>query len=274
MAMAAPAAPSLWAAATAAQQQQQQQQHQQFPADVVLPTSALRSTGRPGICIPIAVPSQSPPSTPLPTPLPTPMARSQTAPPTPFLAGSDGGMQLCFTGNPQLPFADIANPPMPSGYPCRARTAQEPQFIGSRRPSSMSLSEAATPIAATPLVYGQLLGEDSARLLGASGSSLGRRISISGSPISGAPTPINVEHWATVGERLANVFGDVSMLSSPSATPTAFGTVAYTRFGQQQFVGTPQMQRTLPSQCQPSPFCLPASGTSSLSVSGFSARAA
>lgn len=206
-----------------------------------------------------------------PPPPPTPLERSKTEPPTPSRSAfqtpvSQGGMSLCFVGDPALPFADVTRPTTPGGL-LRARTSQDSIIVSSRSlPRRLSTPMIGT--ASTPLVNGQLLGEDAARLR-PSISLSSPQISVAGTPLSGAaPTPINVEHWSTVGQRLANVFGDASLLSSPGTTPMAGATPIGTRTFSSS-VAESTMDRALSDrsfakhlQMSASPFCMPTSSAS------------
>lgn len=230
-----PAAISLYAAATTVARAQQPQ----------LPSAAMTSIGTP-VCYASVAP-----------PPPTPMVRSQTAPPavTTFAPGNsfEGGMSLCFVGDPGQPFADFRNPPAAGGL-IRARTSSE-------HAGAMYMT---TPVS-TPMVRGQLLGTQSLGLRPSS-SSVASQMSVLGSPMSSAPTPINLDHWQTVGERLANVFADPSLLSSPSASPMAASSGTVRRSFAEPGVLSPTgassafgRTRTL-SQGQASAFFMPATG--------------
>lgn len=183
---------------------------------------------------------------PLPPPPPAALVRASTVPAALSLGAkvSDGCMSLCYVGDPRQPFADVRNAPVPGGI-CRARTVQEFNSAMSKRRASELV-----PVA-TPIVQGVLVNEEAACLR--------RRASCSsiisyGSPVistdispfgvPSAPTPINVEHWQTVGERLANIFGNTdSLLSSPAASypPTPISATSYgtASFGTRTFTRSP-----------------------------------
>mmetsp|Transcript_91553 Transcript_91553/g.144686 ORF Transcript_91553/g.144686 Transcript_91553/m.144686 type:complete len:192 (+) Transcript_91553:61-636(+) len=131
-------------------------------------------------------------------PAAAPLIRAQTAPPSaqyaPFT--QQAGFSLCYVGDLGRPFADV-NVGVQS---------EPPNAVLLRRSITEPGPQITTTYSTAP--------------------------SIQSSPLnSAAPTPINVECWQTVGQRLANIFDDPSLLMTPTATPSSrHGSVGTLRF--------------------------------------------
>eukprot|EP00929_Paragymnodinium_shiwhaense_P077294 TRINITY_DN39803_c0_g1_i1.p1 TRINITY_DN39803_c0_g1~~TRINITY_DN39803_c0_g1_i1.p1 ORF type:complete len:315 (-),score=43.70 TRINITY_DN39803_c0_g1_i1:307-1188(-) len=184
--------------------------------------------------IPLPLTEVSTPEVPAPMTAPAPgvLQRRQTAPPKAVVfnlpaAAADSGMSLCFFGDPATPFADVRE----------SRTQTAPASLSAAR--LRSFTGVAAPLAAPP-PPGQLLRASTAPpTIVVAGSPLGptwspgsvyssgaasTQRSVGGyvcpSPV-GMPSPVQMDHWQAVGQRVGALFADCADMS-PSPCQAAF----------------------------------------------------
>mmetsp|Transcript_42292 Transcript_42292/g.75754 ORF Transcript_42292/g.75754 Transcript_42292/m.75754 type:complete len:222 (+) Transcript_42292:86-751(+) len=158
-------------------------------------------------------------ASPISAPAPLPMIRAQTAPPpdssplasaqvvrpayaSPTFA-TTGKMSLFHVGDPAKPFAGAV------GSTFRAQGTQVRPASSVVRPLQIQVppGEEVSLVRAVSISQGSM----SQGSMSASPASSGLQFA--------APSPVNMEHWQVVGRRLANVFQDPSLLSTPSQSP-------------------------------------------------------